>query len=128
MEAEEAEYSRGPDVRGRIHPQDESSIVFPLSDTVKKLLSEFSGDEAPLTDASPNFTPSLMRFLWTLDALYEFASRMVLRCDDFFVAKILGGVDTTEYVGGSLRVKSVKLPTTCDCFPPQLDPAGPVSA
>lgn len=109
VEAKGADFSHGPDVRGRIHTQDESSIVFPLSDTVKKLLSEFSGDDARLSDTSANFTPSLVRLLWASDVLYDFATRMILKCSDEIAAKILGGVDTTEY--SALRYLESNLPS-----------------
>jgi Phosphotransferase enzyme family len=93
LDGDKAEPLRGPDLRGCLSPKDKALIVSPLSKIVKQLLFKSNGK----VSSSDDLPSCLISSLWAGEVLYDFTSRMIVRCSDKIVAKILGSQDTTEY-------------------------------
>jgi Phosphotransferase enzyme family len=105
---DQAEPPISPDLRNCLKHEDTVSILSPISQILWKLLFKSSSEVASFSGFSPDLTSSLISLLWAGEVLYDFTSRMVLKCSDEVVAKILGRQQTNEY--STLRYLEEKLP------------------
>ncbi|KAI9825692.1 MAG: hypothetical protein M1832_001036 [Thelocarpon impressellum] len=88
-----------PDMLTCLEAVSSATVVRPLSDTTEKLLASHAGSMGPSTDPADRLLGSLKQMFRNAEKLAEGpASRIVLKCNDELLAKILRWrEDRTEY-------------------------------
>jgi hypothetical protein len=91
--------SEPPEFRTRLDLAETADIIFPLSDTVKTLLAQYSEASNSLEDPRKSLALSLRRMCWDSPKLWENPVRgVVVKCSDEIIAKVVTEDDDyTEY-------------------------------